>query len=238
MRSQLEFELWLTVKSKKGSIVKIAKRRPSVAILCLAISLGLMAFSASAAQAATWMVNGTNVVSDLAVGITAKAEKDISLLSTISGVKFTLLCENLEFRNAVMHAGGLATAEFLWNGCRVFLGEKESTACKPHEPVDLTEKAKGEKEEGKDDEEMETSATIELGEECAVGSKLPLSGIYWIEDCENKWETEQLVHLVQEAMGVALTLGGLKLGANAAFIDGSINLEVNDGGPKKFSALF
>jgi hypothetical protein len=43
---------------------------------------------------------------------------------------------------------------------------------------------------------------------------------------------------VQEAMAVALTFGGLKLENEPAFIDGSINMEINDGGAKKFSALF
>jgi hypothetical protein len=223
--------------------VNTAKHRYSVLILCTAISLGLMAFSASAAQAVTWMVNGSNVVSDLSVGITATIEKSgtgektIVLLSTIGGVKFSMSCEAIEFRNAVLHAGGLATAEFWWSKCRVSLNGTESKPCKPQEIVKLSEEDKVEKEEGKDDQELKTVGELKFSEECAIGVKLPLSGIYWIEDTSGEWEVEKLAHTVQEAMGVALTIGGLKLGTSAAFIDGIIKLEFNDGGPKKFSAL-
>lgn len=222
--------------------MNIARRRPSVAILSLAISLCLMAFSASAAQATTWMVNGTNVTSKLSVGMTfTPTSKKITLLSKVGGVAFALSCEGLEFLNAALEPSGLATGEFFWRGCQVKLGEKEevSEACKPKEPIDLNESVKGEKEEGKDDEEFSSSATIEFpNEKCSFSGKLALSGIYWIEDTSGEWEVEKLAHTVQEAMTVALTLGGLKLGAEPAFIDGGIKIEVNDGGPKKFSALF
>ena len=219
-----------------------AKHRYRVLVLCTAICLGLMAVSASAAQAVTWMVNGTNVTSDLAVGLTATIEesggaKHITLLSTIGGVKFSLLCKKIEFRNTVMHAGGLATAEFWWSECQTFLNGKESKPCKSQEIIKLSEEDTIEKEEGKDDQELKTVGKLEFGEECALGEQLPLSGIYWIEDTSNEWEVEKLAHTVTEAMGVSLTIGGLKLGTSAAFIDGVIKLEVNDGGPKKFSAL-
>lgn len=224
--------------------MNIAKRRSTVALLSVAISLGLMAFSASAVQAATWMVNGTNVTSKLSVGDTETAENGkVTLLSKVLGVKFTLSCRELEFRNAAFEASGIETGEFFWKNCEVKLGEKEelSEACKPSEPIDLSEKGSGEKVEGADEEEFSTSASIEfLNEECAFSGKLPLSGIWWMEDCEGQWETEKLAHLVQEAMGVALARGGLKLGGlkEPAFIDGSLLMEINDGGPKKFSALF
>lgn len=224
--------------------VNAAKHRYSVLILCTAIALGLMAFSASAAQAVTWMVNGSNVESDLSVGLTATiepltggTEKHIVLLSKVGATEFALLCEAIEFRNAVLHKGGLATSEFWWSKCRDFLNGKESAACKPQEIVKLSEEDKIEKEESKDDQEMKTVGELKFGEECALAEKLPLSGIYWIEDTSNEWGTEKLAHTVTEAMGVALAIGGLKLGTSPAFIDGVIKLEVNNGGPKKFSAL-
>ena len=94
-------------------------------------------------------------------------------------------------------------------------------------------------EPGASETEFKTTATIELPEECALFSgKLPVTGIWWLEDCENTWETEKETHLIQEAMKVALTLGGMKLEKEPAFIDGSILMKINDGGPKKFSALF
>lgn len=222
--------------------MRTQRHRFSVLILCVAASLGLMAFSASAAQAVTWMVNGTNVTSKLSVGMTiTPTNTKITLLSKVGGVAFALSCEGLEFKNAILEPSGLATGEFFWKNCQVKLGAKEelSTACKPKEPIDLNESVKGEKEEGKDDEEFSSSATIEFpNEECSFSGKLALSGIYWIEDTSSEWEVEKLAHTVTEAMGVALTFGGLKLGAEPAFIDGGIKIEINDGGPKKFSALF
>jgi len=213
-----------------------------VLILIVAASLGLMALYASAAQAATWMVNGTNVTSKLSIGETDTAENGkITLLSKVLGMKFALSCEKLEFLNAAFEPGGVETGEFFWKTCKVKLGEKEeeSAACKPKEPIDLNEKAKGEKVEGQEDEEFVTSATIEFpNEECVFSGKLPLTGTWWMVDCENTWGTEKLVHLVQESMSAALARGGLKLENEPAFIDGSINMEINDGGPKKFSALF
>jgi hypothetical protein len=221
--------------------VKTQRHRFGVLILSIAASLGLMAISASATQAATWMVNGTNVTSKLSVGDTETPETDVTLLSKVLGQKFALLCEELEFRNAAFEASGVETGELFWKKCKVKLGEKEeeSKACTPAEPIDFTEEGKGEKEEGKDEEEFKTTATIELPAECALFSgKLPVTGIWWLEDCENTWETEKETHLIQEAMKVALTLGGMKLEKEPAFIDGSILMKINDGGPKKFSALF
>ncbi len=223
-----------------------ARHRYRVLILCTAICLGLMAVSASAAQAVTWMVEGNNVVSDLAVGLTATIEplpgtkeKHIVLLSTIEKTEFAMLCETIEFRNTVLHAGGLATAEFWWSKCRVFLNGKESAACKPQEIIKLAEEDQIEKEEGKDDQELKTVGELDFSKECSLGVKLPLGGIYWIEDTGGEWEVEKLAHTVTEAMGVALSIGGLTLGTgkSRAFIDGVIKLEINDGGPKKFSAL-
>lgn len=221
-----------------------ARHRYGVLILSTAISLGLMALSASAAQAATWMVNGTNVTSDLSVGITATVEKlpgteekHIVLKSTIGGASFAMLCEKIEFRNAVMHAGGIATAEFWWSGCHLNVNGEEAAGCQPQEPIILSEKGETEKEEGKLDEELETLGTVEFGEECALGEQITLSGIYWAEETNGEWEVEKLAHTVREAMSVALSIGGLKLGANPAYLEGNIKLELNDGGPKKFSAL-
>ena len=232
-------------RSRKGLTVNTAKHRYSVLILCTAIALGLMAFSASAAQAVTWMVNGSNVESDLSVempitieNLPGTKEKHIVLLSTIEGTKFSMLCEAVEFQNAVLHAGGLATGEFWWSKCRVSLNGKESPACKPQETIKLGEKGETEKEEGKTDEEFKTVATLEFSEECPLGIKLPLSGIYWIEETSGEWEVEKLTHTVREAEGLALAVGGLKLGSSAAFIDGTITLEIKERGvAKKFSAL-
>ena len=221
------------------------KRRLGVLILCTAICLGLMAFSASAAQAVTWMVNGKNVESELSVempitveNLPGTKEKHIVLLGTIEKTTFSMLCESVEFQNAVLHPGGLATGNFLWSKCKVTLNGKEAPGCKPQEPIKLGEEGEAEKEEGKTDEEFKTVATLLFGEECSVGTELPLSGIYWMEETSGEWEVEQLSHTVREAEALALVVGGLKLANNSAFIDGSMKLEMKEKGEsKKFSAL-
>jgi hypothetical protein len=223
--------------------VNAKRHRVGVLILCTALSLGLLAISASAAQATTWMVNGTNVEKDLPVTMpTTTVEKSITLLSTIGSTKFAMSCETVEFVKVVLHAGGLATGEIWWSGCKVSLNGVEAKACKPLETIKLGEKDKAEKEEGKTDQELETIGTIRFGETCAISEELKLTGIYWIEDTSGEWEVEKSAHVVREAEAVALLVGGLKIvnGKNAspAFIDGSLELKLNDEGPQKFSALY
>jgi len=40
--------------------------------------------------------------------------------------------------------------------------------------------------------------TLETGEECAIGEKIPILGKLYIKDCENRFEKHQVIHLIEE----------------------------------------
>jgi len=62
-------------------------------------------------------------------------------------------------------------------------------------------------------------ATINLGPECAFGEEIKVEGKFFLKDCEGKFSTELVKHLVEELKALTkLTVNG---GTKTATIDGS-----------------
>jgi hypothetical protein len=204
--------------------------------LC-AVVFGLMAFSASAAQAevgAKWLVlktEGGALLTD--AEIEANKEKIVgeienktaSLLSKVLGLKTQLLCTAGELIDALLAANGSvkAGAKVKFTGCialKAGTAEKLS-GCLPHSAgqaeasgvietnafhalIELHELAGGVKHDVTliiPDNVKEEFLNILMGEECAVGSSLPVFGKLTLWDCveEGKGALKHAVtHLVTE----------------------------------------
>jgi len=236
------------------------KHRLGLIGLCVTAALVLTAFAAASAQAKPeWMVNNTNVTSELKVelGIEieplgASKEIHVVLLSTALGTPIAILCSVAEAKNEVLLAGGVGDGEISFKTCQTSLNGVSSPPCKPAEPIVAKGRLLISLHEGKAYTLAEPASgstkftTINLGEECSVGEEFDVTGQLWLEDCtkngsgvcENKAETELLVHLVQEGKVPAEKLGGLFFGANKASLDGSANIRLKDGGVSRtFSIL-
>jgi len=108
----------------------------------LALVLGAMAFSASAAWAETgahWNVNGTNFDSfggKLSVELETAIEGVHGiLLSTSGSTKVEILCTTVKLKDALLKANGGATGAMHFEGCIAKLNEKAAaSSCKPHSP--------------------------------------------------------------------------------------------------------
>jgi len=217
--------------------------------------LGMMAISASGAQAGKWMVAGSNVAGELTVGAAVELEGgSATLLSTSGGNAIAITCTTATVTSAVVTVGTI-TGTVNFSGCTTKINGTLQASCEPkNQPVatggTITAvlhsgvayaKALGTEtkilKEGKE-ETVFVFATFKFS--CvSLPSTVKVTGTGWLEDCNNEFETEKVTHLVQEAMVPALALGGLLFGANAAEIDGSANVAFNDATHKglKFSGL-
>lgn len=215
--------------------------------LC-AVVLGVMAFSASAAQAtvgAKWLIldpNGT--VLDAAnlpatIGGTIENE-EASLLSKVLGIAVEILCKKGTLIGVSLEKEGSLTngGKVQFTGCSVDLNGTPNPACEPHSagsPVGtvetlagkglavLHELAGGVKHELTriEPKEGETFVTINMGEECPIGELIPVRGKLFLKDCENAFLTHQVIHLVEE-FPVLTDLWVLnKTAEHKATIDGS-----------------
>ena len=206
----------------------------------LALALGLMAFSATAAQAETgahWDVAGTAITGEQEV----EAENDSAdstLLTTVGKTPVEILCTTISFKGANLKTSGGATGKIHYVGCTTILNKNGVAVgnCKPHSPgataglietnaltglIVLHTLAGGAKDELL---ELKPTAgtsfvTIELGPLCAIGEKFDITGPAFIKDCKpggNGGKEEAEKHLFEEG-----PLTALLFGTNSATIDGS-----------------
>ncbi len=220
------------------------KTRLGLVGLCVTAAMAMMAFAASGAQAASWLVAGATVTANLPVELVITSDTPTRLMSKAVGDEIEIECKEYEAKNAVLKSGGVATGEVWFKNCETFIKEpgkefKLTGACKPVEPI----KAGGTleaKKVGTTDEIKATGAggvftIINLGPECAVGEEFEVTGTAWIKDCEGKALVDQLIHLIEEDMTQALAAGGLKFGEEPASILGSVKVELFDSGMKTFA---
>jgi hypothetical protein len=221
-----------------------SKTRLGLIGLCVTAAMAMMAFAASGAQAASWMVGGTTVTSNLPVDVVATLEEEATLLSKAAGSSVAISCASLKAEEEVLLGAGVAHGKVIFTKCKTALNGSPAAACTPKEPIVakgllLVVKHNGatyvlaEPESGK----PFTTLTLGTEEECAIGEEFDVTGQLWIEDCEGDPETELLTHLIQEGEEAAAALGGLFFGTHPATIDGSAIVEVFDGGMKTFSVL-
>jgi hypothetical protein len=197
----------------------------------LALALGLMAFTATAAQAevnAFWEVNGSTLSGNESV----KAKKDsahTTLLTKVGTSAVEILCGPPKFVGATISGTG-AKGKFHYEECTTLLNGVAASRCTPKSPgaaVGLieTNALKGLlKLTAASQDVLDLSpetvggpfATLELGSLCAIGNKFDITGKVTIKDCNGEGRVNKIEHLFEEGPESALLFGG-----NAATIDGS-----------------
>lgn len=211
--------------------------------LC-AMILGVMAVSASSAQAALfeWVQLTGGVEELLGTSVVVRTEpdsKDLTLLTKLLKRKIAITCSNLELVGVSAEPGGKLTTggKVKFEGCEAY-GKgalEEALGCNVHsegQPAGTVESAGGKGELKLHEpniivthlapEEGETFATF-LTEECILPETNPVHGLLVVKDCEGKAEVHELKHLLEELP--ALTT--LWLGSDTAehletSLDGSI----------------
>ena len=191
----------------------------TVKVLCLgALIVASMAVAAGSAQAAQWLVLesvGGNVIE--AGKVELEAETLGILHSKIAGVAVLFECPTLTAVNANIATGGKIAegAKVKFSGCSTKLNGTTSAACEPnaggteagvintnagHAVFVLHELEGGVKDELTQiaPDTGETFATIEMGEECSIGEKVPVIGKGYLKDCENAFLVHKEKHLVEQ----------------------------------------
>jgi hypothetical protein len=191
--------------------------------LC-AMVLGLMAISATAAQAevgAEWLFAEKAPNSGLIKWLEAELglEKDDQpyvLHSEILKIKVLFLCTTIQAEKAVLKANGSIGngARVKFSGCTTDLNGTTTASCEPN--AGGTEKGVVKTNEGHallvlhdlgngtiDDwvkvlpDSGETFATIEMSAACPIGTKVPVLGTLALKDCEGLALTHLVKHLVE-----------------------------------------
>jgi hypothetical protein len=229
----------------RGTEMTNAFRTPRLMGL-IALAFGLMAFSATAAQAelgAHWNVKGSAISGALLPEIQAALENNHGILLTTIGLsKMDILCTSLKYVNRKLHELGRATGKIHFAGCITKLNGTLANACVPHSPgaanglietnalkglIKLHTPATGPKLPLLEllPETGEAFVTLIVGKaapeknECAIGEKFDIKGVIYLEDCQKEGEVEKVTHLAQEQK----SLSKLLFGINPATLDGSAN---------------
>jgi hypothetical protein len=219
--------------------------------LC-ALVLGLTAFASGVAQAepgASWGYKKTagsaleKFSTSLEAGLAIEIEnKTASLLFTTGGgTKVEILCAGAEFdEGGTLSANGsILLGRIKFTGCIIKLNGTVSGPCKPTtalgsgtilsnkfdglivlhngQPVVLILSADPE-------ESKNILVNIELGPECSIGEKVPVTGDLVLWDCKGKtsFETHAVTHLIEEFPSLHLLVA---LG-KPALLDGSANVKL------------
>ena len=223
----------------------VRSRHALRALTLCGLVLGLMAFTAAAAHAEEkahwWIVNKESKLVELNAQGTIKLENEKgTLLTKIAGVAVEFLCTA-----ATLSTGGVLEAhgsiskgtKVKFTGCSTDLNGKATPACQPNnggtEPgVIVTKPGHGlvvlfALETTKDDivellpDEGETFATIEMGKECSIGTKVPVIGKrLTLKDCNNEFLVEKVEHLVEQGPGTELWVIS-KTAEHVSNLDGS-----------------
>ncbi len=170
-------------------------------------------------------------------------EKLSLLFSTAGGTKVEINCTNLELAGSpkLTLNGGLTEGKAKFTGCKTFLNGAESKNCEPK----TTGTAKGTVETkaatgliklhlltvggavdstvlltptGKNGKGETQAAILEMGELCAIGETVEVTGDLTLVDCKNAFSSHLVEHLVAEAS----FLKGLKALGQPASVDGSV----------------
>ena len=197
----------------------------------LALALGLMAFSAAAAQAesgAFWEVNGSKLTGSANV----QAEKDSAhtvLLTEVGTTKIEILCVPIKFVNGVISGTG-ATGKIHYEECKTLEAGVVQNRCTPKSPgasagLIETNALKGllklsvtPKEDVLELTPASGTAfvTIELGALCAIGNKFDITGKATLKDCRGEGLLNVVKHLFETGAETELFFG-----VKPATIDGS-----------------
>jgi len=215
--------------------------------LCV-LALGLVAFSASAAQAeGTWMVGGANIEGTTTKTVTGKlVSPGGSLLGTLGLNAVTFTCTAAALENAKLEKEGAISeasknAKVAFSGCKTIINEKEAKACEPK----ATGKGAGtiESEEGyalfKEHSTGEgvteivpktgtLFGIIHMGEACAIGEEVKVFGKLAVKDSggEVGLETEKAIHTIEEFAALTELKIANSKSESKATLDGKAEAEV------------
>jgi hypothetical protein len=206
-------------------------------------ALGLMAVTAAGAQAkGDWRVNGVTTTGTIGVLGVVDPGSDFTLLSSFgaSNTPIAILCKTLTTDDGLLFVGGGSLATLLFTACETFLKSPPelSKPCKPAEPIvakvkDLLILHNGKTYDLFSPDEGTTFATIKLGEECAAGENVPVTGSLVAQCLWNNGgvttigcEHEEVSHLIEQAPAALFPSDTLSFGTHAASLDGAANLHL------------
>lgn len=221
--------------------MKRRKQGLSVIGLCLIAALGLMAIAGSAQAKGAWRSGGVVLTSGTIVS--EKDSIEYVLLSKSGTTPIEILCEKLILAEGKLEAEGKGTGKLEFSeNCRFLAKGVVQSSCKPAESI--TSKVKILLFEHLADKKTYALmspadgtlkfTTLKLGEECAFGQSIDLTGHAVLEDCQGLFSNDQAKHLIQPSQSSTLfTATGfqnaLKYGANPASLDGSLWLKLTTG---------
>jgi hypothetical protein len=197
----------------------------------LALLAGFMAVSASVAQAeGTWLDNGVAITGNTPVDV--KAETETIFLTKVGLSKVEILCPKVKLVSANLTITGGLRGHIHWEECITKLNSTLSVKCTPHSsgtttaglietlPLDGSLRLSGGVQYLELLPEVAGGAFIDLvlGPECPIGNNINITGKVWLKDCEGRFLTDLVEHLLQEEP----VLSSLLFGGNAVTIDGSI----------------
>jgi len=200
--------------------MRVTRTRLGLLGLC-AVVLGAMAFSASAAQgAATWLVNKVVLPEALLPTLGANLDGgDLSFLGTLVGIKFHILCKEIELKETHLVAPAKVLGFMVLSKCEVLELLADSTTmvlskCNIPEGKLTTVKMVGSivLHEGNGAVEFKPEVgtnimTFNMGPECPTGENVKIGGILRIRDCvPSEFLTDKVTHLIESP----------KLGLNAS----------------------
>jgi hypothetical protein len=176
--------------------------------LCLATIVSAIAIPiAQAGATSNWMVGPK---SELPATVSAKVEKTLTLSSKISGVSTEFSCTGISLDSALIEAEGKSSGKALFSGCITRLNGATSAACQPtrlgtEKGVIASNTLKGQllQHEGTTTLLKVTStvseilATVEMGEECSIGTKVSVIGSLYLKDASGEFDVEKEVHLLE-----------------------------------------
>jgi hypothetical protein len=221
-----------------------SRRGLGVLAVC-GLVLGMMAISASGAQAGMWMINGSNVGAGVELKISASIEPEgggATLLTLSGGNSIAITCTTATVTGAVTTLEKI-TGTINFSGCTTKINGILQIECKPkNEPLGAGATIEAVLHEGKAYAKATGTAGVltTFKFNCvALPEVVKVTGSGWLEDCNNEFEKEKVTHLFQEGKVPAEKLGGLLFGANKATVDGSAIFTLTDEAHKgmKFSGL-
>jgi hypothetical protein len=214
--------------------------------LCAAL-FGVMAFGASGAQAAKWLIlmsNGEVLTAEqLLANLGAEIDSPKLILHTeVLKDKYLIECTGLELIGVGLESEGKLTegGKVKFTGCVGLVNGSVNKLCTPKsngttQGTILTNEGKGvlvlhELTGGTKDglTKIEPKVAggsfvnLEMEEGCAIGEKLPINGVLYVKDCEGKLETHLVKHLGEEGPLTELWATSNKTEEHTAHILGSV----------------
>lgn len=184
--------------------------------LCV-VALSLMAFATSSASAAEWLIlnakGEAKTAKELPATIAGDFEEktDGTLLTKLVGLAVSVLCTLFTFENAQIQGGGAVSPGFTvsFTGCTVPV--PGPGLCTVHSPAlangnILTLELKGQLQANGEvliEPKVAGAALADLeflGVECPLPQGvIPVNGVFWAKDCENKITEHLVKHLFVES---------------------------------------